>query len=793
MIIYRNSKGGFKHDVRDNIIAEKIENAFFEHCISHNNDAEYRSWANSMQYMCNVLDDNDIPDECRVAIEYQIPLTSKRIDFLISGQDEHSKDSIVIIELKQWESSEPTSRPDIVTAFTGGANRAVAHPSYQAYSYAKIIEGYNQTITDRNIQLIPCAYLHNYKEEFRRNIDQTYYSSAVALAPVFLNRDGAKLRDFIKQFIKKAGREDVLMTIENGQLKPSKSLQDTLASMLHGNREFYLIDEQKVAYETVRKLVENVLAQQEKHQRVEKHTVIIHGGPGTGKSVIAIQLLCDLITKGYSALYVTKNAAPRNVYFEKLRQEKFSLNYVKSLFKGSGTFVDAKANEVDCILADEAHRLQMKSGMFQNLGESQVKEIINAAKISVFLIDEEQKVTTSDCCTVEMIRQYAKQLGSTVIEGKEYDLMSQFRCNGSDGYLVWLDNLLGLKPSPNVALGMDYDIRVFDNPCEMREELRRKNMINNKSRMLAGYCYDWKSKNDLSQFDIILPHGFYAQWNFGSTSTWAIDADSFNQVGCIHTSQGLEFDHVGVIIGRDLYYKDGEVQTDFTKRAHTDKSLNGIRTNRNYSEANAIIRNTYRTLMSRGMKGCYIYCEDEALATHIREMLELRQIQTLTTIPQMDDRLLDDAPELDKYISYFPVYSIKAACGVFGRREPVSPLGWMKVEGTFAKDRTKFIVQAKGRSMEPKIQDGDYCLFKMYSGGSRDGKIVLAEHPGEVDSEQEGAYSIKQYHSTKVVTEEGWQHESIELRPLNSLYDPIVITEDNAEDFRIVGEFIQVL
>lgn len=627
MLVYQNTKGGFVEDVRNGYIAEQITKAFEEHNLNHNNNAEFRAWANSLQYMRNVLDDNDISDECNLAIEYQIPLTSKRVDFLIAGKDLNDNDNIVIIELKQWENSGMTSRPDVVTAFTGGANRAVCHPSYQAYSYAKIIENFNEDIYKGNVTLKPCAYLHNYKEENRSNIDNELYKEAISCAPIFLMEDLVKLRNFIKIYIRKKDGVDLLMKIENGKLKPAKALQDSLASMLKGNKEFYLIDEQKVAYETVKKLVEKSIRDSNKPNGVsQKYTIIIEGGPGTGKSVVAIQLLCDLIQKGYSANYVTKNAAPRNVYFEKLKQNKYKLNYIKSLFKGSGSFIDVPNNYFDCLIADEAHRLNAKSGMFQNLGENQIKEIIHSSRVSVFLIDENQKVTTSDIGSIELIKEYAAQENSAVYSGEELNLVSQFRCNGSNGYLAFLDNLLGIRQTANTTLDMDYDIKIFDNPNKMREAIRGKNNINNKSRLLAGYCYEWiTQKNPFgNEYDIVLEDNFKAKWNFGNTTTWAIDETSFDQIGCIHTSQGLEFDYVGVIIGKDLRFDGNKVVTDYTQRAKSDKSLKGIKTTKNYNLADEIIRNTYRTLLSRGQKGCYIYCEDKELANYIKRMLGVK-------------------------------------------------------------------------------------------------------------------------------------------------------------------------
>ena len=621
MIIYQNTKGGFLEDVRNNLIAFKIEEEFKKHHINHNNDSEFRSWANSLQYMRNVLDDGDISNECKLAIEYQIPLTSKRVDFLISGVDLEDNNNIVVIELKQWENSEKTSRPDIVTTYTGHGVRAVTHPSYQAYSYTKIIESFNENVQHDSINLIPCAYLHNYKEEYRSNIDCDLYKDATSLAPVFLSLDTIKLRNFIKKYIRKKDNVDLLMQIENGKLKPAKALQDAVSSMLKGNKEFYLIDEQKVAYETVRKLVHNALKNENSQN---KYTVIVEGGPGTGKSVVAIELLCDLIQNGKNANYVTKNAAPRNVYFEKLKQNKYKLSYIKNLFKGSGSFVNVPNNFFDCLIVDEAHRLQMKSGMFQNIGESQIKEIIHASRVSVFFIDEDQIVTTSDVGSIDLIKKYAKEENSIVYSGEDYKLVSQFRCNGSDGYLAFIDNLLEIRSTANYQVNLDYDFRVFDNPNEMKKLLFEKNKISNKARMLAGYCYDWITKNDIhsDKYDIILEDGFKARWNFSNTTTWAIDENSFEQVGCIHTSQGLEFDYVGVIIGKDLIYRNGHVITDYTKRAKTDNSLKGIKSSKNFALADRIIRNTYRTLLSRGQKGCYVYCEDKELSEYIKSVIK---------------------------------------------------------------------------------------------------------------------------------------------------------------------------
>lgn len=398
-------------------------------------------------------------------------------------------------------------------------------------------------------------------------------------------------------------------------MRPSKALQDALKSMMDGNEEFIMIDEQKVVFETVKKLVEKAIKEN------KKYTVIVEGGPGTGKSVVAINLLVAL--RKYVVNYITKNSAPREVYFAKLK-DAYKLGYVKNLFKGSGCYYDCPANTFDCLIVDEAHRLNAKSGMFQNKGENQIKEIINASKVSVFFIDEDQVVTSKDIGSINGIKHWAEALGSELYYNDETKLVSQFRCNGSDGYIAFWDNILGIRKTANYDLSdLNYDVKLFEDPNDMRLELLKKNHINNKARMIAGYCYEWVSKNNPNGYvyDINLPHDFHAKWNFGTTKTWAIDPDSFAQVGCIHTSQGLEFDYCGIIIGKDLRYENGHIITDASKRARSDKSLVGLYNNPLGVTADKIIRNTYKTLLTRGQKGCYIYCEDHALFEYLSQWL----------------------------------------------------------------------------------------------------------------------------------------------------------------------------
>jgi uncharacterized protein len=617
MIVYRKTKEDFSNDVLTN----DIEGIIIKHIKdSSGHDvaaSEVSAFKNSLGYMDRVLQDRDIPDDCGISIEYNIPQTAKRVDFIISGSD-GSRDNVIIIELKQWSEASLTERDGMVETRLQGRLVQTIHPSYQAWSYAALLQAFNATIEEESINLQPCAYLHNYPPDDVLISD--FYSYYVDKAPVFLKPDAAKLRTFIKQFMKYGDKRDIILRIENGKIRPSKSLADSLRSLIKGNKEFIMIDDQKEVYEEALYLAKH------SHEK-NKNVLIVQGGPGTGKSVVAINLLVELNRRGLMAQYVTKTSAPREVYFDKLKGEK-KMPELRNLFVSSGAFMKAPKNAVSTLIVDEAHRLTEKTG-FLKMGDNQVKEIINTALLSVFFIDEDQRVHINDYADAQIIEDLAKRAGAKVTK---MDLSSQFRCGGSDGYLAWLDNVLQIRQTANdsyTSADFKYDFRVVDSPTELRDLIFEKNKINNKARLVAGYCWDWNSQKNDAAYDIVIPkYDFKMRWNLKSYgSTWIIDPNSVNEVGCIHTCQGLEVDYIGVIIGADLIFREGQILVDPTKRSKDDKSIVGykklLKDKPEYGKEllRAIIRNTYRTLMTRGMKGCYIYCVNEQLRAHIKSKL----------------------------------------------------------------------------------------------------------------------------------------------------------------------------
>ena len=616
MIVYQSSKLDFCRDVEtgaiDDIVLSRLRGALGMGAAA----SQMRAWQSSLAHMHLVLVDPEIPADTGVGIEYVIPQTAKRIDVLLSGRDDTPTDRVVIVELKQWQDAESTPMDGVVRTLMGGALVTTPHPSYQAWSYAELLRGFNETVYENDVVVHPCAFLHNYRRP--GGLDEDLYADWLERAPLFAKGENERLRAFIKKWIRYGDQSEIILRIDRGKIRPSKTLADSLAALLQGSREFTMIDEQKVVYERALHLARTTPAG-------EKRVLIVHGGPGTGKSVVAVNLLVA-ITQGRELVqYVTKNAAPRAV-FESMLTGTTSRTMYSNLFRGSGAFTSAEPGTFKVLVVDEAHRLNEKSGLYQNLGDNQVKELIHAADVTVFFLDEDQRVTLQDIGTREEIVRWAVALGAEV---EELRLHSQFRCNGSDGYLAWLDHTLGIRETAHEdlsSLDYDYDFRVLDSPTEVRSLIEEHNAESGRSRMVAGYCWDWLSKKDPDAWDVVLPeHEFRMRWNLTQHgSGWLAHPDSISEIGCIHTCQGLDLDYVGVIIGEDIVVQDGQLVTQPEKRSRQDRSIRGwkkrLRQDREATLAatRTVILNTYRTLMTRGLKGCYVYAVDAGVREWLR-------------------------------------------------------------------------------------------------------------------------------------------------------------------------------
>lgn len=807
MIVYLSTVEQFCDEVNDNKIAEIIGDKFRSRLGKGFSPAEQNAWKHSMQCMRGVLTDPDIPRDAGVAIEFSIPQTSKRIDFILTGFDSEELRRAVIVELKQWQDVEATDEDAVVRTFLGGAKRPSAHPSYQAWTYAALLEDFNEGVRQTPIQLGACAYLHNCPDD--SEVKNPFYSKHLSIAPAFTRGENAALRAFIRKHLQKGDNGEAMYIIEAGRIRPSKKLADSLVGLIAGNQEFVLVDDQKLVYE-------RALALADRSRHGDKHVLIVKGGPGTGKSVVAVNLLVELTKRNHLTKYVSKNSAPRAVYQAKLTGTLTQTRF-NNLFCGSGSFVDVPENSFDVLVVDEAHRLNERSGLYSNLGENQIKEIVRASKCTVFFIDEEQRVHFKDIGRVAELSKWAKACGG---KDEELALTSQFRCNGSDGYLAWLDSTLQVHDTANRDLaGIQYDFRVFDSPNGMRDAIETLNQERNSARMVAGYCWKWVSKRNGNLWDFDFPeHEFRARWNLDTDgSLWIMKPQSVKEIGCIHTCQGLEVDYIGVVLGPDFLVRDGMVIADAGKRAPHDKSVAGykqlLRTNPVEARARGseIVKNTYRTLMTRGQRGCFVWSEDEEtrefFKSAIGELLHTpvqKPIAPPVSIPA--PLPLDLLPEEERefFVNCIPVFpSLKIAAGQWGpdcagfEKSLEQAQEWIPLPKGVRPGQRAFVALVSGTSMEPIVPGGAWCVFGPPPEGSREGKNLLVWHESFDDPEGLGRYTLKRWHSEKVVqpddTGKPWRHAAICLKPANKSFAPIELGPDAAGAVRVVAEFQRVL
>lgn len=616
MIIYKNDVLGFRNAVDNNVIVSDIENGFREKFGRKVNDNEKRSWNNSLRFMETALRKADIPGDCGVLVEYNIPSTSKRIDFIVTGHDEKDEANFVIVELKQWESAHATNKEELVSTYVGGAVRDVPHPSYQAYSYKKYITDMNEAVYTKNIQSYSCAYLHNYQISQPEPLLSSQYAEIIEDTPVFFSRDVNRLEAFIKKYVGKGRGKEILFQIEDGKIRPSKKFVEYITSMFQGNQVYTLLDEQQVAYANI---IEHALNSN------GKKTIIVNGGPGTGKSVVAMNAFVKLLNEEMNIQFVAPNASFKEALISSLSgNRKYTKKRLNAIFSGSGRFYNALEDEFDMLIVDEAHRLKGK-GTYMYKGESQVDDVIRSSKCNVFFVDDFQRIRPNDEGTVEKIIEVAGKYHSEVVK---VDLIAQFRCAGAEGFLNWIEHTLGISETANFD-GWDqktFEFKLVDDPNTLKDLIDLRIKQGYKARLLAGYAWNWTSEkegnSDAGIDDIVMEEfNFSMPWNSRNNSySWAVDPDKAGQIGCIHTSQGLEFDYVGVIIGNDLKYDPvtmevygsyGDYKDAAGKKGLKDKPM----------ELTSYIKNIYRVLLSRGMKGCYVFCQDPNLKEHLRSRL----------------------------------------------------------------------------------------------------------------------------------------------------------------------------
>ncbi len=610
MRLFAGSSLQFLEDTVQNQIAEKLRLAFFAYFRYYPSPSELNSWRNSLRAVSMVFQHAKLTDQ-GIMLEYQLPMTSKRLDCLICGRDAGGKDNAVIIELKQWDRCQHSTGKNEVITWVGGM-RELLHPSVQVRQYKRYLEDTHTAFYEEPDPVIlnACAYLHNYNVYSEDVLFSEKFAEALLSSPLFTADDVKKLSKYLTSKLELGSGIDVLKRIEESKYRPSKKLMDHVGNVIRGIPEYVLLDEQQIVYDKVFSYAKAGF-----HDK-QKTVIIIKGGPGTGKSVIAINLMADLLLKGYNAQYATGSRA----FTETLR--KIIKSRGAAQFKYFNSYSDAENNAIDVLIADEAHRLRETSfnrftPKSQRSSVPQIEELLYASKVAAFFIDDDQVVRPGEIGSVNYIKDFATKNNCKVFE---YELEAQFRCNGSDAFVNWVNNTLGIKRTANVIWDQheEFDLKIFGTPDELENAIRAKMKAGYTGRVTAGFCWSWSNpRSDGTLEDDVVIGDYSRPWNakpearilaegIPKSNVWAHDPTGINQIGCVYTAQGFEFDYAGVIFGNDLTYNFDEQ----TWKGHPENSADNVvkRSKNNFTN---LIKNTYRVLLSRGMKGCYIYFMDK--------------------------------------------------------------------------------------------------------------------------------------------------------------------------------------
>lgn len=633
MIIYQNSVTGFQSDVDNNQIADKIEQEFIEKIGHTVSPSEKSSWNNSLYRMGTIVRLSKLPDTCWILIEYNIPSTSKRIDFLICGHDQHNQKNFIIVELKQWEKATTTDMPYLVNTFIHGNYHDVAHPSYQAYSYKHFLCDMSTAVYEKNIHPYSCAYLHNYKAGKKEPLLDKKYAEFYLDTPIFFKDDAPKLEKFFHEYVGRGNGDTIVQYFVSSKIKPSKKFIEYVSDLFQHNPAYILLDEQVIAYANIMKYA---------CASDKRTTIIVNGGPGTGKSVVAMNVFVDLLKSGKNALFVAPNSSFKTAMIDVLAWHKVKAkNRLMKIFSGSTKFCEVSPLSYDVLIVDEAHRLKAK-GTYMYKGDSQVEDVIKASRVNVFFIDDEQRIRPNDEGSMDYVESVAKKNHSEVIK---VELKAQFRCSGADGFVNWVEHTLQIRDTANFD-GWDkesFEFKIMDSPQDLEKYIQRKRINGYTARIVAGFAWPWTAAKDGNPdaeiADVkIAEYGYARPWNSRHDQyTWAIDESKSHQIGCIHTSQGLEFDYVGVILGRDIYYDPDTHTVNGDYENYYDKTgKSGLRNKPD--ELTQYIKNIYRVLMTRGIKGCTIFCCDKNLQAYMKNRANLIESKKLQLSTHQDHR-----------------------------------------------------------------------------------------------------------------------------------------------------------
>ncbi|MFD7668716.1 DNA/RNA helicase domain-containing protein [Streptomyces sp. NPDC059788] len=599
---------------------EELASSYFFTYRRRPSAAEKRSWEESISALASLLADAGLKD-VEMLIEYQLPMCSLRADVILAGvHPETGEPAYVVVELKQWSLAHTISHAaDLCEVPHARYRRALLHPVAQVDGYCEYLRDLTQVLDGHEERVSGVAYLHNATDA----AVQTLLSAAVADGRLFTKNTREALMRFLRRKIAQDTEHRAGDALLRSRRSPGTKLMNVAAEVVLQRDAFTLLGEQRKAFSLVLRTLELARKPQTK-----KELVLITGGPGSGKSVIALSLLGELSRQGRRVAHATGSKS-----FTKTLQTTIchGRRGTGKLFTYFNSYTNMRANDLEVLLLDEAHRIRETSNGAPAgsrwARQKQIEELITAAQVPVFLLDQHQVVRPGETGTVEVIEKTAREKDIVV---RHVDLDGQFRCGGSRAYEAWVLRLLGLEQGGPVPwTGKDtFCLEVADSPEDLEERLLSKCEPGQTARIAAGFCWPWSDpKDDGTPVDDVCIGAWRRPWNINdkdgagdlpSSDLWATHPNGFSQIGCIYTAQGFEYDWSGVIIGPDLVWREGGWRT--VRSASEDPALSDA----SADDFGRLIRNTYKVLLTRGMAGTVVYATDAGTRAKLREIVRER-------------------------------------------------------------------------------------------------------------------------------------------------------------------------
>jgi DUF2075 family protein len=601
--------------VLQNEIADRIGSSYERYYRRRVNPLEYRAWQQSLNFLKNSFEHAGLIDN-KIIIEYELPYSTRRIDALIFGRDQHRGDSVVLIELKQWSNENVEDCPsegNIVVDY-GRFKREQPHPSLQVQGYHYDLKDFLTVFGEKpEITLNSCAYCHNYSREGPNPIlFSPKFKKETEAFPVFAKEDVQTLGAYLRERLSEGNGFELFGRFVTSPIRPSKKLLEHTSEMINKQQFFNLIDDQIAAYNSIMHKAKKL------SKTDRKSIVIVNGGPGTGKSVIALEVMGELMRQGKTVFHATGSSAFTNTL------RKLVGSRGQRLFKFSDSFMTTEPDSIEVLIFDEAHRIRKTSqGRYTRREDRsnlpQIDELLRLARLNIFFIDENQIVRPEEIGSVALIKEAGKRFGVNEEDIAEFELKTQFRCSGSDAYLQWLDKVLGITDSEEFSFDARMQFKIFSSPTEMMGEIRQRNLEKkNSARIVAGFCWPWSKPNsDGSLVNDVRIGDFAMPWEKKDAFwKWATDDSGMEQVGTIYTAQGFEFDYIGLIFGNDLVY-----DWDKQQWRSVPQNSHDIQVKRNNPDLTRHLQNVYRVLMSRAHRGVYVYFMNEDTERYFRSAL----------------------------------------------------------------------------------------------------------------------------------------------------------------------------